>query len=61
MRDQISEALPLTSKEGLSPYVPSTPLGKRLWEIRGQIVASGEQPLSWDQIEAEVSEAGSMA
>jgi hypothetical protein len=40
----------------LPAYQPRTPLGKRLWEIRGEIMASGERPLGWDEIEMEVSE-----
>ena len=56
MSDQVSEPPPLTKKEMLPPFVARTPLGRRLWEIRGQILASGTQPLSWDQIEREVSE-----
>ena len=47
-----------TAPEGarLPPYQPRTSLGKRLWEIRGQIMASGERSLGWDEIEKEVSE-----
>lgn len=33
-----------------------TPLGRRLWEIRSRIVASGEPLLGWEEIEREVSE-----
>jgi len=40
MSDEISEAPPLTEWDGVSAYVPRTPLGKRLWEIRSQILAS---------------------
>ncbi|MGH2560890.1 MAG: hypothetical protein ACRDJH_17635 [Thermomicrobiales bacterium] len=48
-RDRDGEALP--------PYVPRTPLGRRLMEIRAQIVASG-QPLleSWEDLEREIAE-----
>ncbi len=42
--------------KGLPPYQPRTSLGKRLWEIRGQIMPSGETPLGWDEIEKEISE-----
>jgi hypothetical protein len=37
-------------------YQPRTALGKLLWKIRGQIVASGEPLLGWDAIEREISE-----
>ena len=33
-----------------------TPLGRRLWEIRASIVASGVALLSWDEIDQEVAE-----
>ena len=33
-----------------------TPLGRRLWEIRARIVASGTPLLSWDEIDREVQE-----
>jgi hypothetical protein len=33
-----------------------TPLGRRLWEIRARIVASGIPLLSWDEIDQEVAE-----
>jgi hypothetical protein len=56
MRNRATE-MPTTSEgTGLPPYQPRTSLGKRLWEIRGQIMASGERPLGWDEIEKEVSE-----
>ena len=42
--------------KGSLPHQPRTSLGKRLWEIRGQIMASGERPLGWDESEKEVSE-----
>jgi len=48
-----------TAAKGLSTrpvYQPRTALGKLLWEIRGQIVASGEPLLGWDAIEREISE-----
>ena len=56
MRNRATE-MPTTSEgAGLPPYQPRTSLGKRLWEIRGQIMASGERPLGWDEIDKEVSE-----
>ena len=33
-----------------------TPLGRRLWEIRASIVASGVPLLSWDEIDREIEE-----
>ena len=56
MRNRTTE-MP-TASEGvrLPPYQPRTSLAKRLWENRGKIMASGERPLGWDQIEKEVSE-----
>lgn len=39
-----------------APYQPRTRLGKRLCELRSQIVASGAKLLDWDQIEREVAE-----
>ena len=56
MRNRISDAPATTEGESLPAYQPRTSLGKRLWELRGQIMASGERPLSWDDIEREVSE-----
>jgi hypothetical protein len=37
-------------------YVPKTPLGQRLWQIRQEVVESGEPLLDWDDIEREVAE-----
>jgi hypothetical protein len=37
-------------------YQPRTKLGKRLWELRSQIVASGMRLLDWNEIEREVAE-----
>jgi hypothetical protein len=56
MRDRTSEIPTTADGARLPPYQPRTSLGKRLWEIRGQIMASGEAPLDWDAIEKEVSE-----
>jgi hypothetical protein len=55
MRNRTSEMPAAAQGCRLPPYQPSTALGKRLWEIRSQIIASGEKPLSWDEIEKEVS------
>jgi len=47
------EALPQPEKE----YHPRTPLGKRLWELRQQILAEdGVELLDWDGIERELAE-----
>ena len=37
-------------------YRPRTELGRRLWNIRARIVASGRPLLSWDELEREVVE-----
>lgn len=49
------EELPV-QKEATEEYVPQTPLGRRLWQIRQGIVASGEPLLDWDDLEQEVAE-----
>jgi hypothetical protein len=46
---------PLPNVDSTS-YEPRTPLGHRLWELRKQIIASGERLLSWEEIEREVAE-----
>ena len=56
MRNRVTEMPTASVGTRLPPYQPRTSLGKRLWEIRGQIMASGERPLGWDEIEKEVSE-----
>ncbi len=33
-----------------------TPLGRRLWEIRARVLASGAPLLTWDEIDQEVEE-----
>lgn len=37
-------------------FQPKTPLGRRLWELRKQIVASGEPLLEWEDLEREIAE-----
>lgn len=37
-------------------FQPKTPLGRRLWELRQQIVASGELLLDWEDLEREIAE-----
>jgi hypothetical protein len=56
MRNRTSEMPPAAEGSRLPPCQPCTALGKRLWEVRSQIIASGEKLLSWDEIEKEVSE-----
>jgi hypothetical protein len=43
-------------QEAPEEYVPKTPLGQRLWQIRQEVVESGEPLLDWDDIEREVAE-----
>jgi len=56
MRNRISEMPTAAEGESSPVYQPRTSLGKRLWEIRGQIMSSGERPLGWEEIDKEVSE-----
>ncbi len=56
MRNRATEMPTAPAGTRLPPYQPRTSLGKHLWEIRAQIMASGERPLGWDEIEKEVSE-----
>ncbi|MUG97296.1 hypothetical protein F7734_35195 [Scytonema sp. UIC 10036] len=37
-------------------FVPQTPLGKKLWEIRQRIIASGVPLLSDEELEQELAE-----
>jgi hypothetical protein len=55
MRERTSETPTAAEGKRIPPYQPHTSLGIRLWEIRGEIMASGERPLGWDEIEKEVS------
>jgi hypothetical protein len=41
--------------ETLPDYRPRTPLGRRLWELRKRIVASGQPLLSWEDLDREVA------
>ena len=36
-------------------FQPKTTLGRKLWEIRQKIVASGQPLLGWEEVEKEVS------
>jgi len=42
--------------DSINTFSPKTELAKRLWEIRQQIIASGETLLSWDDLEKEISD-----
>lgn len=37
-------------------FEPKTSLGRKLWEIRQKIVASGQPLLGWEELEQEVTE-----
>lgn len=37
-------------------FEPKTPLGRKLWEIRQKIVASGKPLLGWEEVEKEVTQ-----
>jgi len=37
-------------------FQPKTALGRRLWELRKKIVASGEPLLDWEDLEREIAE-----
>ncbi|PKO20844.1 MAG: hypothetical protein CVU38_17935 [Chloroflexi bacterium HGW-Chloroflexi-1] len=51
-------AVPGGSRKTMLPatFKPQTELGRRLWEIRARIVASGEPLLGWKDIERELAE-----
>jgi hypothetical protein len=37
-------------------YQPKTALGRRLWDLRHQILAEGDRPLGWHDLEREIAE-----
>lgn len=37
-------------------FQPKTALGRKLWEIRQKIVASGKPLLGWEEVEKEVTQ-----
>jgi hypothetical protein len=37
-------------------FQPRTDLGRRLWELRKEIVAAGAPLLDWDDLEQEIAE-----
>jgi hypothetical protein len=53
-KEQTAAEQPTATPE--KEFQPRTPLGRRLWELRQRIVASGEPLLDWDDIEQEVAE-----
>jgi hypothetical protein len=46
----------LSQSDSETGFMPPTPLGKKLWEIRQAIVASGVPLLSDDELEREIAE-----
>jgi hypothetical protein len=56
MSIRTSDRPTMAEGESLPAFKPRTSLGKRLWEIRAQILASGEKPLGWQEVENEVAE-----
>ncbi len=56
MRGEVIGTRVATEVNTQPAYQARTALGRILWEIRGQILASGEPLLNWDEIEREVSE-----
>jgi len=43
-----------TSGEKAPPFTPRTPIAKRLWELRQEVLASGTPLLSLDEIRQEL-------
>lgn len=62
LKEPINANKPLASNkettvtQAEAPLQFRTSLGKRLWEIRSGLVASGEPLLGWEEIEQEVAE-----
>jgi len=51
--------LPENSQQSLQTprtYKPRTALGRKLWALRQQMVASGNPLLSWNELESEIAE-----
>jgi len=42
--------------EGEKAYKPKTELGKKLWEIRCKSLANNPKLLTWDEVDAEISD-----
>ena len=47
---------PTTTAAGNEEFEPRTPLGRKLWALRQQIIASGTPLLTAEEIEAELAE-----
>lgn len=47
---------PASAATGSEEFVPRTPLGRKLWALRQQIIASGTPLLTAEEIEAELAE-----
>ena len=45
-----------SSADNVAFVFPKTELGKRLWEIRAEIVSSGARLLGWEDIERELAD-----
>lgn len=45
-----------TSKEKAPSFTPRTPLAKRLWELRQEVLASGTPLLTLDEIRQELQD-----
>ena len=43
-----------TSRENTHPFTPRTPLAKRLWELRQEVLASGVPLLNLEEIRQEL-------
>ena len=51
-RSKKSQSSPPT----LPSFTPKTVLGKKLWELRQQMIASGSPLLNWTELENEIAE-----
>jgi hypothetical protein len=47
---------PASAATGNEEFVPRTPLGRKLWALRQQIIASGTPLLTAEEIEAELAD-----
>lgn len=55
MSDRTTDAPTVTDQDTQLCYQPRTSLGKLLWDIRREILASDQRLLDWDGVEQEVS------
>ena len=57
-RSETTQTTRRSSTHGIPqpPFVLRTPLAKRLWELRQEILASGDPLLSLDEVRKEVQE-----